>query len=475
MAPTPCNHTARRRQRLLPATVLLASLALVGCATAQQQATTGADRFAAAGSPQAMLQLAARTESSGNADAAREIYGKLVARYPEQPAGHLGLARTSYRSGAPAEAAQHYRTALTYAPQSVDARYGLGKALLAADRPRAAIEQFDRLVAQEAADTRPYVAKGVALDMLGRHEQAQPVYRKGLELAPMNVALRTNLGLSLALTGDYKTAVRVLEDAARDPKATARTRQNLALVYGLAGKMGDAATAASADLGDGAVRRNLAYYRALRSARAISDVAAEPRVRPDAPDAGAGSTQLAAVHATTGPDGSATAEPAAARIPPVAEAAPVPLTPDAGAPAMAEPSSDTAAQAADPASADLPRDPADAAEAATDVRDPASGVATTGDAKPDREPASAGSYWVQVGALRSQTAAKLEWDRLKGAHANLLADLRLALQKAELPEKGTYYRLRAGPFADTGRPEQLCQALEERQQACLVVRSRAQS
>jgi hypothetical protein len=77
---------------------------------------------------------------------------------------------------------------------------------------------------------------------------------------------------------------------------------------------------------------------------------------------------------------------------------------------------------------------------------------------------------VQVASLRSESEAKTEWQRLKGTHVALLADLPLKLQKTDLPDKGTYYRLRSGPFADAGTPNQLCQVLKARDQACLVVR-----
>ena len=476
MALAPPTPVAPPRRRLSPAVALLASLALAGCATApQQHAQTGSDRMAEQNSMQAMLQLAARTESSGNAAAAREIYGKVAARYPEQPAGYLGLARTSYRSGDPAEASQHYRTALTYAPESVDARYGLGKALLASDRPEAAIEQFDRLIGDEAADTRPYVAKGVALDMIGRHAEAQAVYRSGLELGPMNVALRTNLGLSLALAGDYKTALRVLEDAARDPKATARTRQNLALVYGLAGEMEDAAATGSADLGQGTVRRNLAYYRALRSARAITDAAARTRAVPDASEAAARArTQIAAADADapTAPVAPAPIAPA-----PIADVAPVELAPRSQAD---ETVSRAPAGEAKTAKADGKLTPTSAAVAHGDAdtpdekAQPAEVVEASFSPAPAPDHALAGtgrSYWVQVASLRSESEAKTEWQRLKDTHGALLAELPLKLQKTDLPDKGTYYRLRSGPFADVGTPKQLCDALKTRDQACLVVHS----
>jgi Flp pilus assembly protein TadD len=452
---------------------------MAGCATAPQQgATTASARLAEQNSIQGMLQLAARTESSGNSAAARKMYAQIAARHPDQPAGHLGLGRTSYRTGDPAEAAQHYRTALTHAPESVTARYGLGKALLAADRPEAAIEQFDDLIAREAADTRPYVAKGVALDMLGRHARAQTVYRSGLDLAPMNVALRTNLGLSLALAGDYKTALRVLEDAARDPKASTRTRQNLALVYGLAGEMEDAAAAGSADLGHGAVQRNLAYYRALREARAITDAAARTRAVPAAGDpATSERTQRAAAKPSR-----AAATPAddapQARTAPVAGVAPVDRPPRTDGDPAEAPAPNAPDTATSPTAAAVEQTPDPVADKPADTpkraAQPAGVVPASFAPRPAPDHALAGnerSYWVQVAALRSPSEAEAEWRRLKGTHGDLLADLPLNLQKTDLPDKGVYYRLRSGPFVDAGTPKQLCEVLQARDQACLVVRS----
>jgi cell division septation protein DedD len=80
------------------------------------------------------------------------------------------------------------------------------------------------------------------------------------------------------------------------------------------------------------------------------------------------------------------------------------------------------------------------------------------------------SYWVQVASLRSEAEAQAEWARLKDRHATLLAQLPLALQKTDLPDKGIYYRLRSGPFAEAQTPRQLCDRLRARDQACLVVR-----
>ncbi len=86
-----------------------------------------------------------------------------------------------------------------------------------------------------------------------------------MKSAPSTLKLRNNLALSLALTGDFDEAARILREIAADPLATVRNRQNLALVYGLAGQPAKAARIARMDLGEAAVRNNLAYYETLRA------------------------------------------------------------------------------------------------------------------------------------------------------------------------------------------------------------------
>ena len=108
-------------------------------------------------------------------------------------------------------------------------------------------------------------AKGIALDRLSRHSEAQETYRKGLQRDPTDFALLTNLGLSLGLSGRTSEGIRILSELVRDGAATARTRGNLAMVYGLAGREPEAKAVLSIDLSPAQVQNNLSYYRELRA------------------------------------------------------------------------------------------------------------------------------------------------------------------------------------------------------------------
>jgi cell division septation protein DedD len=79
-------------------------------------------------------------------------------------------------------------------------------------------------------------------------------------------------------------------------------------------------------------------------------------------------------------------------------------------------------------------------------------------------------YRLQLGALRSEEAARHEWEKLKKAHGDLLGALNAAWPRADLGERGIYYRIQAGPVGDVATAEQLCGELKRRNVGCILVR-----
>ncbi len=174
---------------------------------------------------------------------------------------HLGLALM--RVGAFAEAADVYREALAFAPRDPEALRGLGNALLAQNDPLLAREQY-QIALEASEDPTLYGAIGVTMDMTGDHGLAQGYYRKGLETVPDHAGMLTNLALSLALSDEFGEAIEIMRHVVTRPDATIRHRQNLALIYGLAGRPDEARRVASMDLDPRTVEANLAFYDALR-------------------------------------------------------------------------------------------------------------------------------------------------------------------------------------------------------------------
>ncbi len=84
---------------------------------------------------------------------------------------------------------------------------------------------------------------------------------------------------------------------------------------------------------------------------------------------------------------------------------------------------------------------------------------------------SAGNgYRVQLAALRSNMDARREWTRLSTRHSGLLGRLRHSVVRADLGDKGIYYRLRAGPLENKAAARTLCGELTKIKVGCLVVR-----
>ena len=122
-------------------------------------------------------------------------------------------------------------------------------------------------------------ALGVAQDLLGDHAAAEGTYRQALTVMPASEAARNNLALSLALQDRFKEALDLLRPLAEGPNSTRRSRQNLALVFGLQGDMAAAERVSRIDLGGEALGNNLAYFAALRGMEAPTVRAADPLAR----------------------------------------------------------------------------------------------------------------------------------------------------------------------------------------------------
>ncbi|ABC22578.1 SPOR domain-containing protein [Rhodospirillum rubrum] len=90
---------------------------------------------------------------------------------------------------------------------------------------------------------------------------------------------------------------------------------------------------------------------------------------------------------------------------------------------------------------------------------------------PTIRPAAGGTgVVVQLAALRSAEAAEVAWKGLVTKHRDLLGSLTHDVQKADLKEKGLFFRLRAGPVSSAAEAKSLCDALKSRNQSCIIVR-----
>lgn len=88
-------------------------------------------------------------------------------------------------------------------------------------------------------------------------------------------------------------------------------------------------------------------------------------------------------------------------------------------------------------------------------------------AKP--KPTANGRFWVQIASLKSQQAAQTAWQNLSAKHASILGKYRADIQRADLQNRGTFYRLRVGPLSTRDDGANLCSQLQKQKIDCLVV------
>ena len=178
---------------------------------------------------------------------------------------------------------------------------------------------------------------------------------------------------------------------------------------------------------------------------AIPD-APQPAAAPSAP------TEAAPVADTAVPKSATPAEaatPEAEPERPAIETAEAPLVPDSAAepaaPAAAETTAVAEAPVAAPAAAPVPQTPA-----------------------PSAAPATGGAFVVQLMAVREEAAARPAYEALQTKHAALLGGHALDIERADLGERGIFYRVRAAGFASRDAAVRTCASLKSAGQDCMV-------
>jgi hypothetical protein len=88
---------------------------------------------------------------------------------------------------------------------------------------------------------------------------------------------------------------------------------------------------------------------------------------------------------------------------------------------------------------------------------------------PPAEVAEPGGPWrVQVAAGRTEEEARFRWSRLMGTHADLLDAAELYIFKADLGDKGVFYRVQIGGFDARPAAVSFCERLKARKVECFV-------
>lgn len=170
------------------------------------------------------------------------------------------------------------------------------------------------------------------------------------------------------------------------------------------------------------------------------------------------------------PGDPANGAPVTAAAPPAAPAA----RPGAAAQAATPPKAPAAARSTAPPAANAPlslspdaAQPAAAAEPRTRVAAvnpaPAPAAAATG--------SGAGGYLVQVSSQRNEADAQASFRALQGKFPAVLGSRAPVIKRADLGDKGVYYRAMVGPFGSPDEASQFCGSLKTAGGQCVVQRN----
>jgi cell division septation protein DedD len=84
---------------------------------------------------------------------------------------------------------------------------------------------------------------------------------------------------------------------------------------------------------------------------------------------------------------------------------------------------------------------------------------------------NAGGYVVQVSSQRNEADAQASFRALQGKFPAVLGSRSPLIKRADLGEKGVYYRAMVGPFGTPDEASQLCGSLKAAGGQCVVQRN----
>ena len=236
------------------AVTAMLALSVVGCKT------TGDDITGSIGSSNA-------PRSDAEWRRALEVWGAHYRENPGDADAAITYARALRATEQRAQAVAVLEQASIRNPHDMPLLGAYGRALADAGDYDQALDVLGRAHTPDNPDWRILNAQGAVLDQLGRHAEAQRHYSAALKIVPNEPSILSNLGLSYALTKDLKRAEATLRQAAGQPNAAPKVRQNLALVVGLQGRFAEAEQIASKDLPPDEAAANVNYLRQMLAQR----------------------------------------------------------------------------------------------------------------------------------------------------------------------------------------------------------------
>ncbi|BAV63850.1 SPOR domain-containing protein [Sphingobium cloacae] len=143
-------------------------------------------------------------------------------------------------------------------PDNADYRQLLGLAYVAGGRFVSAETALSDAMTLGNREARTIVNLVLVRIALGKNDAAQALLVDHADKVPAS-----DYGLAMAMAGNAPEGVRILSEAIHDPSVTARTRQNLAYAYALAGRWKDARLVVGMDLDPAAANQRITQWASV--------------------------------------------------------------------------------------------------------------------------------------------------------------------------------------------------------------------
>ncbi|MGW8202740.1 SPOR domain-containing protein [Sphingomonas bisphenolicum] len=369
-----------------------------------------------------------------------------------------------------AKAVEAAEAAVQLAPQNAAYRQILGRAYVLAGRFASAETALSDAMTLGNSDASTIVSLALVQVAQGRPDAA-----RSLLVANAGTVPAGDYGLAMAMAGDSAEGVRILSEAIHDPSATARTRQNLAYAYALAGRWKDARMIVGMDLEPLAANKRISDWAQIAEpSLAPMRVAALMGVTINGGDAG--QPLALALAPAAAPVEMAQAAPEVAGLPesqpeaPVqmAQAAPAPQPVVEAAPVIRAERAPVRVAARDFIVEDRNAKPVQAksrtVKAPPVVAAPAARMQQAAFIKPVANGAS--NWVVQLGAYDNAAIAKEKWMTMAGRSSTLAA---FPVLTSQATVKGkAYHRLAISGFGSRADAMTACRTIRAQSGQCFV-------
>lgn len=189
---------------------------------------------------------------------------------PTDAVAGVKLAQALRELGRYDQAAEAAQATLTVQPNNLDALLELGRAHIARGQAFYGVAPLEQARDLAPRDWRPYSLLGVAYEQVRRTDDARAAWNQALALSPDNPDVLTNAATAALTHGDAPGAETLLRRAVAQPTASAKVRQNLAMVLGLQGKMGEAEQILRRELPPEQAEQNLQWLRSRSTSGATT-------------------------------------------------------------------------------------------------------------------------------------------------------------------------------------------------------------